>query len=130
MFDCTQQIVSSQTLPTLPMVLSVFDTLISSLKSLKLSLTGLDHVIAAALGKLEEYRGRALRTPAYVIAMCQLLISGFARSITDNIEVLNPSCKLIWAEKRWTVPEIISAKEMIRNEVKFINFIFSWTSKS
>jgi hypothetical protein len=71
-FDCTQQIVSSQTLPTLPLVLSVFDTLITSLNTLKVPLSGLNHVINTALKKLEEYRNRALETPAYVIAMCKI----------------------------------------------------------
>ncbi|KAF5347523.1 hypothetical protein D9758_014527 [Tetrapyrgos nigripes] len=95
-FHVIQEIVSSKKTPTLAVVLPLYERLIPNLKTLKIVLPQLSHMIDSSLGKIYEYVDKARSTHMYAFAL-----------------FINPTSKLTWIEGQWNAEDISNAKTAI-----------------
>ncbi|KAF5353140.1 hypothetical protein D9758_008770 [Tetrapyrgos nigripes] len=95
-FHVIQEIVSSEKTPTLADVLPLYERLILNLKTLKIVLPKLSHMIDSSLGKIYEYVDKARSMHMYAFAL-----------------FINPTSKLTWIEEQWNTEDISNAKTAI-----------------
>lgn len=91
-----QELVSAEQTPTLPVVLPLYEHLISLFKHVKNKLPDISHGVDAAIKKLETYLQKTRRTRVYAAAL-----------------VINPTIKLAWLQKHWSESEVNNVRQWI-----------------
>ncbi|KAF5358783.1 hypothetical protein D9758_008530 [Tetrapyrgos nigripes] len=95
-FHLIQELVSGQKTPTISFVLPLYEQLIANLKTLKIVIPRLSHMIESSLEKLYEYVDKARSTHMYAFAL-----------------VINPTSKMRWIEQQWSAQDASNAKSAI-----------------
>ncbi|KAL0057622.1 hypothetical protein AAF712_015733, partial [Marasmius tenuissimus] len=83
-----QEIASAEKMPTLVVVLPLYEQLISSMEDLKAELPLLEHTIQVSIDRLKEYPVKAWTNKVYILTMA-----------------LNPMTKFKWIKENWSVEE-------------------------
>jgi len=95
-----QQVMSSETTPTLSMAIPAMESLVMKWDELALRKPHLRTMISAGQDKINQYLGRMRDSKVYTIAM-----------------FVNPACKLLWINRRWGSVKRTQALEWIEEEV-------------
>ncbi|KAL0568490.1 hypothetical protein V5O48_013490 [Marasmius crinis-equi] len=95
-----QELVSAERTPTLPIVIPLYEDLLTMFRCLKEpdNHPKLSHAIDAAIHKLELYFEKARQTKVYTLAVA-----------------INPAYKFEYMQKNWTTEEVAHARECLRN---------------
>ncbi|PPR07616.1 hypothetical protein CVT24_004169 [Panaeolus cyanescens] len=92
-FHLVQEVVSAEKMPTLSIVLPLYEKLTIVLANFSISKPQLKHAVEPAIDKLKKYMSEARSSKAYALAM-----------------VLNPTIKFTWLKNNWTNTEYLSAR--------------------
>ncbi|KDQ05698.1 hypothetical protein BOTBODRAFT_91800, partial [Botryobasidium botryosum FD-172 SS1] len=95
-----QQVMSSETTPTLSMAIPAMESLVVKWEELAVQKPQLRTMISAGQGKINQYLGRMQGSKVYAIAM-----------------LVNPACKLLWINRRWSHEKRLRAISWIEEEV-------------